>query len=110
MQKKEKEKQEFPCGSVVTNPTSIREDPGSIPGLSGLRSQHCRELWCGLQTWLDLALLWLWCRPAAAAPVGPLASEPLYVAGVALKKDGKKEGRKVGREGRKKERKRKAIQ
>ena len=34
---------------------------------------------------LDLALLWLWCRPAAAAPIWPLAWEPLYVAGVVLK-------------------------
>ena len=34
---------------------------------------------------LDPALLRLWCRPAAIAPIGPLAWEPLYVAGVALK-------------------------
>ena len=26
--------QEFPCGTVETNPTSIHEDAGSIPGLS----------------------------------------------------------------------------
>ena len=24
--------EEFPCGSAVTNPTSIHEDVGSIPG------------------------------------------------------------------------------
>ena len=38
------------------------------------------------------ALLWLWCRPAATAPVGPLAWEPPYAAGAALerKKDQKK--------------------
>ena len=35
---------------------------------------------------LDLALLWLWCRPAAAAPIRPLARESLYAVGVALKK------------------------
>ena len=34
----------------------------------------------------DLALLWLWYRPAAVAPVGPLAWEPPYVAGAALKR------------------------
>ena len=34
----------------------------------------------------DLALLWLWCRPAAAVPIGPLAWEPSYAKGVALKK------------------------
>ena len=34
----------------------------------------------------DLALLWLWYRPAAAAPILPLAWELPYAAGVALKK------------------------
>ena len=27
---------------------------------------------------LDPALLWLWCRPAATAPIRPLAWEPPY--------------------------------
>ena len=39
----------------------------------------------GLRCSLDPALLWPWCRPAAVAPIGPLAWEPLYAAGVALK-------------------------
>ena len=34
----------------------------------------------------DLALLWLWPRPAAAAPIGPLAWESPYAVGVALEK------------------------
>ena len=34
----------------------------------------------------DLALLWLWCRPAAAAPVRPLAWELPYAAGAPLKR------------------------
>ena len=34
----------------------------------------------------DPMLLWLWCRLAATAPIGPLAWEPLYTAGVALEK------------------------
>jgi len=34
-------------------------------------------------------LLWLWCRPAAVAPIGPLAWEPPYAAGVALKSKNK---------------------
>ena len=43
----------------LANPTSICEDVGSMPDLT---------------QWIkDLALLWLWYRPAAAAPVGPLA-------------------------------------
>uniref|UniRef100_A0A8D1GLH7 Uncharacterized protein n=1 Tax=Sus scrofa TaxID=9823 RepID=A0A8D1GLH7_PIG len=28
----------------------------------------------------DPALLWLWCRPVATAPIGPLAWEPPYAA------------------------------
>ena len=35
---------------------------------------------------LDLALLWLWRRPVATAPIGPLAWEPPYASGVALKR------------------------
>ena len=34
----------------------------------------------------DPALLWLWHRAAATAPIGPLAWEPTYAAGVALEK------------------------
>ena len=34
----------------------------------------------------DLMLLWLWCRLAAVAPIGPLAWELPYAAGAALKK------------------------
>ena len=33
----------------------------------------------------DLALLWLWHRPAAVALIGPLAWEPPYTMGVTLK-------------------------
>ena len=38
----------------------------------------------------DPALLRLWCRPAAAAPILPLAWDLLYVAGADLKKEKKK--------------------
>ena len=34
----------------------------------------------------DLALLWLWCRPAAIALIGLLAWEPPYAMDVALKR------------------------
>ena len=35
---------------------------------------------------LDLALLWLWHRPAATAPIRPLGWESPYAAGAALEK------------------------
>ena len=38
----------------------------------------------------DLAVLWLLCRSAAAAPIGPLAWELPCAAGAALKKKKKK--------------------
>ena len=40
----------------------------------------------GCRHYLDLALPWLWHRPAAIAPIGPLAWEPPYAAGAALKR------------------------
>ena len=46
----------------------------------------------------DLMLLWLWCRPAAVAPTGPLAWEPSYAVGVALKSQKKKEKEKKRKE------------
>ena len=39
----------------------------------------------GLRCGSDLALLWLWHRQAAAAPIQPLAWEPPYATRVALK-------------------------
>ena len=50
-----------PCGGTAeTNPTRNHEVAGSDP-----------------------ALLWLWRRPAATAPIGPLAWEPPCAAGAA---------------------------
>ena len=43
---------------------------------------------------LDLALLWLWCRLAATAPIRPLAWEPPNAVGVALEKTKKKRKKK----------------
>ena len=48
----------------------------------------------------DPALLWLWCRPAAAAPIPSLASELPYATGAALKnqkKNKRKEKNEVPR-------------
>ena len=43
---------------------------------------------CGVggRSSLDPMLLWLWCRPAATAPISTLAWEPPFAAGVALEK------------------------
>ena len=42
----------------------------------------------------DPVLLWLWRRPAAIAPIQPLAWEPPYAAGAALKKTKDKKNKK----------------
>ena len=42
----------------------------------------------------DLVLLWLWHRPAATALIRPLAWEPPYATGVALKSQKQKQKKK----------------
>ena len=69
----------------LTNPTGIHEVQ-SLASLNGLRTQHCHELGVGHRHGSDPTLPWLWHRLAAVAPTGPLAWEPLYDAGAALKK------------------------
>ena len=45
----------------------------------------------------DPALLWLWRRPVATAPIQLLAWEPPYATGAALEKTKKKKKKKNGR-------------
>ena len=57
----------------------------SLASLRVLRIQRCG---------LDLALLWLWHGPVAAAPIPPLAWEPPHALGAALKRQKKKRKKK----------------
>ena len=57
---------EFLSGRNRNNPTRNHEVAGSIPGVT-------RSCGVGCTYCSDLVLLWLWCRLAAVAPVGPLA-------------------------------------
>ena len=43
----------------------------------------------------DLMLLWLWHRPAAIAPTGPLTWEPSYATGATLKTKKKRKKEKI---------------
>ena len=81
------------CGAAETNPTSIHEDAGSVPGLdhslSGSAIGIAVSCRVGHRHCLDPTLLWLWCRPAAAALIPPLAWELPYPR-CSSKKDKKK--------------------
>ena len=75
----------------VKNLTSIHEDVGFDPWPHlGVAASYCVGHRCGL----DLALLRLWCRPAATPLIPPLAWELPYTEDVALKSQKKKKKKK----------------
>ena len=68
----------------LTNPTRNHEVAGAVPALV----QWGVAMSCGRRG-SDPPLLWLWHRPVATAPIGPLAWEPPYAVGAAQEKDKK---------------------
>ena len=70
------------------NSTRNHEAVGSIPGLARWVGGPVLLVTCGAgrRHGSDLALLWLWLRPGATAPIRSLAWKSPYAAGVALKR------------------------
>ena len=66
----------------------------STPGLTQLGSGSgvAVSYAVGCRCSSDPELLWPWCRLVATALIGPLAWEPPYVVGAALKRQTKKGG------------------
>ena len=63
----------------------------SLASLSGLGIRRFRELWCRSKMRLGSSVaVAVVCGPAATALIGPLAWEPLYATGAALKSKKKK--------------------
>ena len=80
------------CGAAEVMPTRSHEVAGSVPVLAQWDKDPAL-LWAGVighRCSSDLMLLWLWCRLAAVAPIRPLAWEPPYATGAALRKKEKK--------------------
>ena len=73
---------------MVTNPTRIHED---IVQSQALASSVAMSYGVAGRWGSDPALLWLWCRSEATAPIRSLAWELPYAAGVALKKERERE-------------------
>ena len=75
-------------GSVVNKPDWYPWECGFHPWPRSVGWRSGVAVSCGARQRFgsDLALLWLWCRPAATGPIQSLAWEPPYATGVALKK------------------------
>ena len=73
---------------------TMRLQVQSLASLSGLGSGIVTICGVGRKHSSDPSLLWLWCRTAAAALIGPLAWEPPYAADAALKRKNKKTTKK----------------
>ena len=65
---------------------SMRMQDQSLALLSGLKIWDCCKLGVGHSCGSDPVLLWLWYRPAAAAPIQPLAWKFPYATSAAIKK------------------------
>ena len=65
---------------MVTNLTRVHEDAGLIPVPTQWVKGSSIAMSCGvgLRCIWDPVFLWLWCRPAAAALIQPLAWELPY--------------------------------
>ena len=76
------------CGSAGykpdQNPWGCRFN--LLPCSVGWGSSIAKSCGIGPRGGSDSHLLWLWCRPAAAAPIRPLAWDRLYATGAALKR------------------------
>jgi len=77
----------------LTNPTGNHEVVGSIPGLAQW-VKVAVNCGVGCRRSSDPTLLWLWRRPAAKAPIQPLAWEPPHAVHAALKKQKTKKKKK----------------
>ena len=76
------------CGAAEMNPTGNHDVVSLIPGLAQWVEDPSIAVSYGVgcRYGLDPALLWLWCRLTAVAPIRSVAWEPPCTAGTALKK------------------------